>query len=232
MSARFLLPALAVGTGMISLLATATGSAAAVAPLARARTLQALIVFGPAALALVVALLLWHRQILGQLQVWGAQVAIRLSALRPAPAAPALTPVLTPVLAPAKHLAQGRGLEAEMKLRMTEVHRQLRARAPELLPVFADCRAAQLRLLSELRRAPAEGAQIEAGLIGGLVQIETATRKLSLVLGTATNEHALGNFADTLEKLTSETLDCLVSLRARKRAAQHGREIGGEAEHA
>ncbi|SOC10951.1 hypothetical protein [Rhodobacter maris] len=216
MSSRFSILALSLGGGGIAALATITFAAEprAIAPLP-----GALFAFGALALALALAALLRQRQIAARSQARGPHSA-------PCPAA------APPALAPAKHLAQGRGLDAEVKLRMTEVHRLLRARAPELLPVFADCRAAQMRLLSELRRAPAQRIQIEAELIGGLVQIETATRKLSLVLGSATNEHTLGNFADTLEKLTSETLDCLVSLRARSRGAQHGREIGGRAEHA
>ncbi|MBZ4024061.1 hypothetical protein CKO11_16550 [Rhodobacter sp. TJ_12] len=179
-----------------------------------------------------VAAVLWHRALIRHGHALMLRLSIRLPALRPQRApAPEAAP-----LAPAKHLAAGGSIDHAVKLRMTEVHRQLRALAPELLPVFADCRAAQARLAAEIRRGGATGvetgAEAEQLLIGGLVQIETATRKLSLVLSTTTKEHALGNFADTLEKLTSETLDCLVTLRARAKGAPQGMQIGGAAQNA
>lgn len=143
---------------------------------------------------------------------------------RPGPLAP---------LAPAKHLAEGGDLPAAVKLRMTEVHRQVRRLAPELLPVFAECRAAQLRLLQDQPgRAPEARREAETALIGALVQIEAATRKLSVVLPETTKEYALGSYADTLEKVTGETLDCLIALRARTRGALRGVQIGGEVDRA
>ncbi|SOC20068.1 hypothetical protein SAMN05877809_11150 [Rhodobacter sp. JA431] len=172
------------------------------------------------------AMLFWHRNLISHAHALILRVSIRASALRPAP-----VDEPTP-LAPAKHLAQGGHIDHEVKLRMTEVHRQLRARAPELLPVFADCRAAQARLLSQARQHEEGLPEAERMLIGGLVQIETATRKLSLVLDDATKEHTFGNFVDTLEKVTGDTLDCLIALRAHAKGAPQGMQIGGEAHHA
>lgn len=179
----------------------------------------------PPLLSLLVALLLWRRQIGAQFQVLTARLALRVPA-RHRPVA-ATSPAK---LAPARQLGHSRGIEEDVKRRMTQVHQKLRMLAPELLPVFAHCRAAQMQVFAQTRHAPA--AEVAATLIGGLVQIETATHKLSLVLGTTTKEHAFGNFADTLEKLTSETLDCLVSLRADTRTTRQRMQIGGEAERA
>ncbi len=166
------------------------------------------------------------RLLLGHLHAAAVRLSIRASALRRRPGPPG-------PLAPAKHLAEGGDLAEAVKLRMTEVHRQLRRLAPELLPVFADCRAAQLRLLQDLRRRPAEARrEAETALIGALVQIEAATRKLSVVLPETTKEYALGSYADTLEKVTGETLDCLIALRARATGAPRGVQIGGEVDPA
>lgn len=179
---------------------------------------------------LALAAVLFHRPLISNLHALAVGLSIRASALQPAPKA-SDTP-LEP-LAPAKHLAEGGALADLVKLRMTEVHRQLRRLAPELLPVFADCRAAQVRLLHDLRNRPAEARlDAETGLIGALVQIETATRKLSVVLPDTTKEYALGNYADTLEKVTGETLDCLIALRARTKGAPRGVQIGGEVDPA
>lgn len=192
---------------------------------------QGMAIYLPAPLAM--AAVLWHRALVSHAHGLAIRLAIRASALRrvvPLQAPP-------PPLAPAKHLAQaGDDLSETLKLRMTEVHRQLRSLAPELLPVFADCRAAQARLCREARchtpaHTPAR-VETEALLIGGLVQIEAATRKLSVVLPTATKEYALGNYADTLEKLTSEMLECLMVLRAPAKEGVQGVKIGGGAGHA
>jgi len=179
---------------------------------------------------LALAAVLFHRPLVSNIHALAVGLSIRASALQPAPKAS--DPPLEP-LAPAKHLAEGGALADLVKLRMTEVHRQLRRLAPELLPVFADCRAAQVRLLHDLRARPAEARlDAETGLIGALVQIETATRKLSVVLPDTTKEYALGNYADTLEKVTGETLDCLIALRARTKGAPRGVQIGGEVDPA
>jgi len=175
---------------------------------------------------LAIGAVLMHRTIVSHAHALAVRISIRASALRPLPAAP--NGPLEP-LAPAKHLPQGADLAEVVKQRMTEVHRHLRRLAPELLPVFADCRAAQVRLLHETRARTESRIEAETLLIGALVQIETATRKLSLVLPDATKEHALGNYADTLEKVTGEALDCLIALRARAKAGQRGMQIGGEA---
>lgn len=180
----------------------------------------------PLALAAVV----FHRPLVSRAHALAVGLSIRASALRPAPKAPDRPPE---PLAPAKQLADGGDLAEMVKLRMTEVHRQLRRLAPELLPVFAECRAAQLRLLHDLRARPAETRRdAETGLIGALVQIETATRKLSVVLPETTKEYAFGSYADTLEKITGETLDCLIALRARVKGARRGVQIGGEVDPA
>ncbi len=178
---------------------------------------------------LAMAAVLWHRALVSHAHGLAIRLAIRASALRgtrpmPSPPMP---------LAPAKHLAPtGGNLDETLKLRMTEVHRHVRALAPELLPVFADCRAAQARLCHEVRRYPAARTETEALLMGVLVQIEAATRKLSVVLPGATKEYALGNYADTLEKLTSEMLECLMVLRAPAKEGVQGVKIGGGAGHA
>ncbi|TKD25068.1 hypothetical protein FBT96_03510 [Rhodobacter capsulatus] len=222
------LPVLAAALGLGALQAqAATGAASqALAPLTETPWggfggLAALCVT-PLALAAV----LCHRRLIGHLHAATVQLSIRASGLRrsPGPRQP---------LAPAKQLAEGGDLAEAVKLRMTEVHRQLRRLAPELLPVFADCRAAQLRLLHDLRPRPAEARhEAETALIGALVQIEAATRKLSVVLPETTKEYALGSYADTLEKVTGETLDCLIALRARATGAPRGVQIGGEVDPA
>lgn len=179
---------------------------------------------------LALAAVLLHRPIISHTHALAVQVSIRASALRPAPKA--TEPPLEP-LAPAKHLAERGDLAAVVKLRMTEVHRQLRRLAPELLPVFAECRAAQVRLLHALRARPeADRIDAETALIGALVQIETATRKLSVVLPDTTKEYALGTYADTLEKITGETLDCLIARRTPVKGAPRGVQIGGEVDPA
>lgn len=166
------------------------------------------------------------RVLLDHLQAATVWLSIRAAAWRQKPGAPA-------PLAPGGSLATGDDLAEAVKLRMTAVHRQLRRLAPELLPVFADCRAAQLRLLRDLRPRPAEDRRAaETALLDALAQIEAATRKLSVVLPGTTKEYALGTYADTLEKVTGETLDCLIALRARTRGAPRGVQIGGEVDPA
>lgn len=222
----------ATALGLAALLAMQAEAAASGEPQPLAALPGAVVAFlrGSAVFFLApvaVAVALWHRPIVSHLHGLAIRAAIRLSALRPAPEA--REPHCP--LAPAKHLAQGGDLAEEVKLRMTEVHRQIRRLAPELLPVYAECRAAQARLLRESRHHPQGLPEAEALLIGALVQIETATRKLSVVLPDATKEYALGSYADTLEKLTGEALDCLSGLRSPSKGAQ-GLQIGGEAGHA
>ena len=179
---------------------------------------------------LALGAVLFHRPLVSHAHALAVALSIRASALRPAPK---LSDRPLEPLAPAKHLAERGDLAEGVKLRMTEVHRQLRRQAPELLPVFAECRAAQVRLLHALRNRPAEmRLDAETALIGALVQIETATRKLSVVLPETTKEYAFGSYADTLEKITGETLDCLIALRARARGAVRGVQIGGEVDPA
>lgn len=129
--------------------------------------------------------------------------------MRPAPQrAPA------PVAAPAP-MPEDRGtLINSTKARMTLVHRNLRQIAPELLPPLAEYRAVQNRLLSAIADAPSGAEHARKHVLGGLEQIEAATGKLSVVLADTTKDYAFGSYADTLERLSGEAMDCLCGLRA------------------
>lgn len=208
--------------------ASAEPPALAELPGAAPETLAAALREGALVLAapLVLAAALWHRALRDMGAVLLARLDSRLAPRGAQHGAPA------EVLAAAKHLPLSDDLGANLKARMTEVHRHLRALAPELLPAFAELRAAQNRLLSEARRHPGAAAATSAQLIGGLVQIEAATRKLSVVLPSEAKEYALGSYADALEKLSGETMDCLIDLRARAKGAVGGMQLAGGTRHA
>lgn len=182
---------------------------------------SALFFLAPLALAAV----LWHRTLIELGAAALAQIEARMSLLRPALPPPE-------ALAPAKHLPLTDDLAATLKARMTAVHRQLRHLAPELLLALAEFRAAQTRLLAESNRRPDALATARGPLVGALVQVENATRKLSVVLGSEAKEYALGAYADTLEKLTGETMDCLIGLRAKARGVPSELQLAGETRHA
>ena len=104
-----------------------------------------------------------------------------------------------------------------LKARMTAIHQKLRAVAPELLPPFAEYRALQKRLLVESAAGePARSAALRQ-LEGGLLRLEAETGKLSVVLPDATKEYALGSYADALERISGEAMDCLCGIRAAAR---------------
>ncbi|MGD9917036.1 MAG: hypothetical protein AB7U46_03385 [Paenirhodobacter sp.] len=112
-----------------------------------------------------------------------------------------------------------------LKARMTAIHQKLRVEAPELLPPFAEYRALQKRLLVESAAGePARSAALRQ-LEGGLLRLEAETGKLSVVLPDATKEYALGSYADALERLSGEAMDCLCGIRAAARPAG-GSETG------
>lgn len=190
-------------------------------PFALFRGLEGLALYVVAPLLVVAAIA--HRPLIATTRRLLPRLRQRLDALRrrlpgTAPEAPA---------APA--FCEPDELAAATKARMTEVHGHLRHIAPEMLPAFADYRAAQTRLLAEAARNPAALACARPTLLGGLAQIEAATEKLSVVLDDATKEYALGNYTDTLEKLTGAAMDCLCGLRARARlGAATGVSLVGE----
>lgn len=107
----------------------------------------------------------------------------------------------------------------ELKARMALIHRDLRAVAPELLPPLAEYLALQNRLLAEAGRDGAATAAALRHLEPGLDRLEIETGKLSVVLRDATKEYALGSYADTLERLSGEAMDCLCGIRAAGKSA-------------
>lgn len=216
------------GAAILTLRAEAAGPEADdlfAMPFALFRSLEqlALYILAPALVLGAIA----HRPLIAALHRRLPRLLARIEALRdrlsrrlspPAPVTPA-----------AATFSESAELAAAIKARMTEVHARLRRIAPEMLPGFAEYRAAQSRLLAEAANTPAAMACARPTLLGGLAQIEAATEKLSVVLDDATKEYALGNYTDTLEKLTGAAMECLCGVRARARlGADPGVSLAGE----
>ncbi len=117
----------------------------------------------------------------------------------------------------------------EIKHRMREIHRTLRDAHPVALPLFADYRAMQNRLLAEIALHPAGRGYGYRHLAAGLEKLEAETRKVSVVLPGATKEYGLDDCSVLLEQLTGEAMGCLCKIRLAKRAgAGSGQSITGE----
>lgn len=229
---------LASALGVAALISMQAEAAAVASPEALLPLPAALFAFGrgaavfflaPAALAAVV----WHRPILAAARRLWPRLAATLGPYLPKlperPRHEVQAPA--PDTSPAGLAAT---LAADAKARMTSVHRTLRQIAPELLLPFAEYRAVQNRLIAAAAEAGAAplpaGACAHQLILSGLMQIEAATGKLSVVLGDATKEYALGSYADTLERLTGEAMDCLCGLRAAaKREAPPEVQLGDKA---
>lgn len=164
------------------------------------------------ALAALLTLLVADRLLLARLRSALSRLAERLGFWRPEP------PHHAPQLAPSRPESDSAALIASVKQRMTLVHRNLRQNAPELLPPLADYRAVQNRLLSAIATTEGGTECAQNLILLGLSQIEAATSKLSVVLPGTTKEYAFGSYADTLERLSGEAMDCLCGLRSAKRA--------------
>lgn len=168
------------------------------------------------ALAALLALVALHRPLLANLRRNWPHLAARLGRYLPdLPERPRHVPRFATNLPESDSAA----LIASAKQRMTLVHHNLRQTAPELLPPLAEYRAVQNRLLAAIAKAEGEAEAAQELVISGLAQIEAATSKLSVVLPDTTKEYAFGNYADTLERLSGEAMDCLCGLRNAKRVA-------------
>jgi len=199
------------GCGLISLRAEAAGTPGPddlfALPVALLHGLRAFVVYVLAPALVLVAIA--HRPLIARLRRLLPRLEARLEALRQRlPGHDTSAPPHAPFSEPEE-------LAAATKTRMTEIHGRLRHIAPEMLPAFAEYRAAQTRLLAESTRSTTALACARFTLLSGLAQIEAATEKLSVVLDDATKEYALGNYADTLEKLTGAAMECLCGVRAR-----------------
>lgn len=201
------------GTGLVTIRAEAGGTPGPedlfALPIAVLQGMQMLVIY--VITPTLVLLVLAHRPIIAMARRLQPRLQARLDALRERLHRRARK-VLPPV-----PFSESDELAAATKMRMTEIHGRLRRLAPEMLPAFAEYRAAQNRLLAETARNPGALVSTRFIVLNGLAQIEAATEKLSVVLVDATKEYALGNYADTLEKLTGAAMECLCGLRARAR---------------
>jgi len=106
------------------------------------------------------------------------------------------------------------------KIRVTRLRAQVRRDRPDLLPEIAAYEAMLNRVLRALDDRPEGLSRVRRHLCAELAALEKSSRKLSVVLGTASEEDAADRFRFALVQMTGEAAVCLAALRSMTRHAR------------
>ena len=110
--------------------------------------------------------------------------------------------------------AELRRITTRAKQRMTRLRARIRRDRPDLLPEIAAYEAMLNHLLRMLAARPEGIAYVRPHLEGELATLENAAQKLSVVLGSASEEDAADSFRFALIEMTGKAASCLAGLRS------------------